>query len=148
MCWVCQAKNLREHEAAYDFEVYKLVLEATSNKCTSLYQKFVYEAGVAPNSVNLKVVEDVEDVEEWFKIYEGYHSYSSVQFVLNSTRTTFSLTGKIKSIKLGNLLNVLPIMNNLHLAEFIIPKGSIYFINSSGVIVSNKIMYTGKYMKL
>ena len=31
-----------------------------------------------------------------------------------------------------------------YLATFIIPAGSVYIINEDGVIVSNKISYTGK----
>ena len=38
--------------------------------------------------------------------------------------------------------------NYLYLAAFVIPAGSTYFTNEEGVIVSNMIRYTGKYLKL
>lgn len=34
------------------------------------------------------------------------------------------------------------------IATFIIPSGYVYFTNEEGEIVSNKIRYTGKYIKL
>ena len=43
---------------------------------------------------------------------------------------------------------LLGINNPIYLATFIIPKGSIYFVNPLGVIVSSRIKYTGKYIKL
>lgn len=38
--------------------------------------------------------------------------------------------------------------NIYHLATFIIPKGSIYYENIYGEIMSSNIIYTGKYIKL
>lgn len=38
--------------------------------------------------------------------------------------------------------------NILYVATFIIPKGSQYAINWKGEIVSDQIIYTGKYLKL
>ena len=38
--------------------------------------------------------------------------------------------------------------NPYYIATFVIPKGSQYAVNWKGEIVSNQIMYTGKYLKL
>ena len=43
---------------------------------------------------------------------------------------------------------MLRVDNSFYLATFVIPAGSVYFINKDGVIVSNYIRYTGKYLKL
>ena len=43
---------------------------------------------------------------------------------------------------------MIAVNNSLYLATFIIPAGSTYFVNEEGVIVSNIIIYTGKYIKL
>ena len=38
--------------------------------------------------------------------------------------------------------------NDGYIATFIIPKGATYIINTKGEIVSDKIIYTGRYLKL
>ena len=38
--------------------------------------------------------------------------------------------------------------NDWYIATFIIPKGATYIINTKGEIVSDKIIYTGRYLKL
>ena len=38
--------------------------------------------------------------------------------------------------------------NDYYIGTFIIPKGSIYYENSKGELVSSNIIYTGKYLKL
>ena len=48
----------------------------------------------------------------------------------------------------GNRKEMFKVDNSLYLATFVMPAGSVYFINEDGVIVSNKIRYTGKYLKL
>lgn len=48
----------------------------------------------------------------------------------------------------GNRRMFIPFENDSYIATFIIPKGAAYTINSCGEIVSNKIMYTGRYLKL
>ena len=40
------------------------------------------------------------------------------------------------------------INNHYYVATFVIPKGSQYAVNWKGEIVSNQIIYTGKYLKL
>ena len=42
----------------------------------------------------------------------------------------------------------IPFKNDSYLATFIIPKDAVYTINSCGEIVSNQIIYTGRYLKL
>lgn len=54
----------------------------------------------------------------------------------------------VKTIQCGNRNRVFKVNNSLYLATFIIPVGSVYFTNEEGEIVSNKILYTGKYIKL
>ena len=42
----------------------------------------------------------------------------------------------------------MPFKNDDYIATFIIPKGATYIINTKGEIVSNQIIYTGRYLKL
>lgn len=41
-----------------------------------------------------------------------------------------------------------PFENEAYIATFIIPKGATYIINAQGEVVSDTIIYTGKYIKL
>ena len=81
------------------------------------------------------------------KITEGYHSYSSVNFVCDSIVPDI-FGGCVKTIQCGNRDRIFRVDNSLYLATFIIPSGSVYFTDEEGEIVSNKIRYTGKYIKL
>ena len=81
------------------------------------------------------------------KIIEGYYSYSSVNFVCDSIIPDI-FGGCVKTIHCGNRDRIFRVDNSLYLATFIIPSGSVYFTNEEGEIVSNKIRYTGKYIKL
>ena len=70
-----------------------------------------------------------------------------MNFVCDSVM--LSIDGMLyKSIQCGNRIEMFRVNNSLYLATFVIPAGSVYFINEDGVIVSNKIRYTGKYIKL
>ena len=42
----------------------------------------------------------------------------------------------------------IPFENEAYIATFIIPKGATYIINAQGEVVSDKIIYTGKYIKI
>lgn len=55
----------------------------------------------------------------------------------------WNIDGKLCSVEI-----VKKCSESLYLATFVIPAGSVYFINEDGVIVSNKTRYTGKYIKL
>ena len=55
---------------------------------------------------------------------------------------------RCKRMIFGNRRMFIPFENDSYIATFIIPKGAVYTINSCGEIVSNKIMYTGRYLKL
>lgn len=79
-----------------------------------------------------------------YRIDGGYHSYKWV--ALDDTYLNF------RCLCLGSydpaLRESLEGYKFCCIATFIIPSGSVYFTNEEGVIVSNKIRYTGKYIKL
>lgn len=72
----------------------------------------------------------------------GLHSLLSLQGVYNvSDENTFFLSN-------GNvfpfiIINVL--YNNVYVGKFIIPKGSTYIVNSYKEVVSDTLIYTGKF---
>ena len=145
MCWVCEIENLKIQKAEKDIEVYKVVTKATKKSCTSPFMEYTYYPKDVPPSLSLGVL--IEPHSNFAKITEGYHSYSSVNFVCDSIVEGI-IGGYVKTIQCGNRKGTFRVDNPLYLATFIIPSGSVYFINEEGVIVSNMIKYTGKYLKL
>ena len=145
MCWVCDIKNLKAQIAKEDINVYKIVRKANKESCVSLFMDYTYYK----NSIHPFLVLEVrvESSYSFAKIEKGYYSYSSVSFVCDSIAS--EVNGPLsKTVQCGNSEKVLSINNPFYLATFVIPKNSVFFINEEGVIVSNKIRYTGKYIKL
>ena len=142
MCWVCDIENLKAQIAKEDINVYKIVNKATKESCVSLFRDYTYYLNITPPLLTLGVMSAI-----FAKITEGYHSYSSVNFVCDSIRKG-NFGSYVKTIQLGNSKEKFTVDNSLYLATFIIPKGSVYFTNEAGAIVSNIIRYTGKYLKL
>ena len=144
MCWVCDIKNLKAQKAEENINVYKVVKKADKEYCISLFIEYTYLKDIQPSLI-LNVI--IEPRSNFAKIEEGYYSYSSVNFICDSVRR--SIDGKLyKAMQCGNRKEMFRVDNSLYLVTFVIPAGSVYFINEDGVIVSNKIRYTGKYLKL
>ena len=144
MCWTCCIENLKAQIAEEDINVYKVVKKADKESCISLFIEYTYLKDIQ-SSLTLKVI--IEPHSNFAKIEEGYYSYSSVSFVCDSVRR--SINGKLyKAMQCGNRKEMFRVDNSLYLATFVIPAGSVYFINEDGVIISNIIKYTGKYLKL
>lgn len=144
-------KRLDLQIADRDIEVYKIVSDANKLSCESLIQGFIYEA-------NIRYAMDAMELEEssfgsafcttdLIYITKAYHSYTKIRFTLKKPYSLCS-PPEYKGIIAGNLLMPIRIDNPYYVATFVIPVGSIYFTNEEGVIVSNKIRYTGKYIKL
>lgn len=151
MCWIGDIRSFDLQIANRDIEVYKIVSDAGKLSCESLIQGFVYE-------VNIRYEMDVMELEEssfgsafcttdLIYITKAYHSYTKIRFTLKKPCSPYSKHG-YKGIIAGNLLMPIRIDNSYYVATFVIPKGSQYAINWKGEIVSNQIMYTGKYLKL
>ena len=145
MCWTCCIENLKAQIAKEDINVYKVVKKATKKYCVSPFMNYTYYSKDIQPSLTLRAT--IEPRSIFVKIAEGYHSYSSVNFVCDSIVEGIC-GGCVKTIQCGNRKEIFRVDNSLYLATFIIPVGSVYFTNEEGVIVSNKIRYTGKYIKL
>ena len=151
MCWIEDKKSYDLQIANRDIEVYKIVSDASKLSCESLIQGFIYEA-------NIGYVMDAMELEEsslsdafcnanLIYITKAYHSYTKIRFTLKKPCSPCS-TPEYKGIIAGNLLMPIRIDNSYCVATFVIPKGSQYAVNWKGEIVSNQIMYTGRYLKL
>ena len=145
MCWSCNINKLKAQIAKEDINVYKVVKSANRKYCVSPFMEYTYYSKNIQPSLTLGVT--IEPRSIFAKITEGYHSYSSVNFVCD-TIVPDIFGSCLKTIQCGSRKEIFRVDNFLYLATFIIPSGSVYFTNEEGVIVSNKIRYTGKYIKL
>ena len=146
MCWVGKGPA---KIAERDIVVYKLgyVIE-TTKKFRSLYQNYTYYPKRLNKVVTLVPIIYTTEVSklhpsETGMIYKGYHSYKSISLPFNELGTSF------RNILVGTIIKErISICNSYYIATFIIPKGSEYYINNRGEIVSSNIIYTGKWIKL
>ena len=137
MCWI--GKNACRI-ARRDITVYKLG-RILKNEFISLYQDYTYEIKSINEEITLIPLKH-PTFYPLCMIREGYHSYISISMPY-SKLGLFS-----RKVYLGKNLSTLWLCNPYYIATFIIPKGSKYFENIYGEIVSSNIIYTGKYLKL
>ena len=139
MCWI--GRKTTKQVAKRDFYVYKVGL-VIGNTFTSLFQKYIYRIKRSNPIIPLKPVEDKNGITT---IETGYHSYKEVaiEFYSNPYFRDIYLGDAIKGF-----VDELRLYSHLYLGTFIVPKGSEYYINNRGEIVSSNIIYTGKWVKL
>lgn len=151
MCWIERKENVDIQIADKDIEVYKIISNADKQSCKSIIKGFIYKANIKYEMpfMELEKTSFSCDFLNTDLIYIGkaYHSYTKIRFTL---KKPYSLCSPLeyKGIIAGNLLMPIRIDNSYYVATFVIPKGSQYAINWKGEIVSNQIIYTGKYLKL
>lgn len=147
MCWIEIKDNINVQIADKDFEVYKIVLDANKQSCTSIVRGFNYTVGTlyAIPTIESKVIDPYCGK---IKIEKAYHSYTEVHFIWDSSYYIHCGATICKDMLFGKRGICIPFENDWYIATFIIPKGSKYIINTKSEIVSDKIIYTGKYLKL
>lgn len=151
MCWIENIKRLDLQIADRDIEVYKIVSDANKLSCKSLIQEFVYKTniGYAMDAMELEEssFSSAFCTTDLIYITKAYHSYTKIRFTLKKPYDPYP-KHEYKGIIAGNLLMPIRIDNPYYVAVFVIPKGSQYAVNWKGEIVSNQIIYTGRYLKL
>lgn len=140
MCWVGDNITLKKI-AKRDFYVYKIGKIVWNNIFISDIRGYSY-IPKCPNRIvplvpyNLYGSGDIIDA--------GYHSYKWI--ALDDYYPNF------RCLYLGNynpaLKESLEGYKFCCIATFIVPKGAEYFENKYGHIVSSKIIYTGKYLRI
>ena len=147
MCWIEIKDNINVQIADKDFEVYKIVLDANKQSCTSIVRGFNYTVGTLYTipTIESKVIDPYCGK---IKIEKAYHSYTEVHFIWDSSYYIHCGATICKDMLFGKRGICIPFENDWYIATFIIPKGSRYIINTKDEIVSDKIMYTGRYLKL
>lgn len=118
--------------AKRNIKVYKIGVYADNDSFNPFfYQSFEYR-------VNQIVFTKVKftDVINW-----GFHSYLMCELVpTNNYVNVFSCTSFVLQISL--------LEDPVCLGEFIIPEGATYCLNKYGEAVSDKLMYTGNYVRI
>lgn len=151
MCWAERLVNVNIQITDKDIEVYKIVCKADKKSCKSCVQGFMYEANTLYKipSIELKksYMYRTYSVLSVIYVQKAYHSYTKIQHTLSKIYQKGSIY-KSKGIIVGNQLTPIRLDNPYYVAIFVIPKGSQYAINWKDEIISNQILYTGKYLKL
>ena len=128
MCWYSTTKN--KLIAEEDISVYKIVRKLQNNICDSIYKFYKYNKGeeyVTPICFE-------ENIVFGYTVHSAFHSYKYLSMIRVRGDAydvfTSNHTWKIDNIPFP-----------CHIAEFIIPKDSIYYENAYGEIISNKIIF-------
>lgn len=138
MCWtslkefgIPQARTAEE-----DIIVYKIVAVGVGG-IYSYFQNFGYKKQKEYCLDGELIIDGTNDY--YYSISNGFHSYSGMCKVWVDAKvfivSVYSLTEKIY----WNYIN-----NATVVAECVVPKGSTYYENKNGEIVSNKIILTGR----
>ena len=145
MCWIEIKDNINVQIADKDFKVYKIVLDASRQSCTSIVKGFNYVVNTlhAIPTIESKIIDPYCGK---IKIEKAYHSYTEIHFICGASYYILGGATRCKDLLFGNKVVCIPFENDGYIATFIIPKGATYIINTKGEIVSNKIMYTGRYL--
>ena len=147
MCWIEIKDNINVQIADKDFKVYKIVFDANKQSCTSIVRGFNY---IVDTLYAIPTIESkVMNPYYWkIKVEKAYHSYTEIHFICNSSYYIHCGATRCRDLLFGNRAVFIPFENDWYIATFIIPKGATYIINTKDEIVSDKIIYTGKYLKL
>lgn len=147
MCWIELQENVNIQITDKDIEVYKIVFEADKQSCKSCIKGFMYEANTIYKMPYIQMIYEriVYGTPNVIRVEKAYHSYTKLQYTLKKIDKDSTI---YKGIIVGRHLTSIKIDNPYYVATFIIPKGSQYAVNWSGEIISNQIIYTGKYLKL
>lgn len=147
MCWIELKENVNIQITDKDIEVYKVVYNANRQSCESCVRGFIYEANTIYKMPYIQMIYEriVYGTPNVIRVEKAYHSYTKIQYTLKKVDKESTI---YKGIIVGRHLTSIRFDNPYYVATFIIPKGSQYAINWSGEIISNQIIYTGKYLKL
>lgn len=130
MCFILDIKSF-PRIALKDIKVKKLFLH-TKDKYVTPYRKFEYEKGVVYKS---KLKLHCPSIYEMY-IDEGLHSYTDKTEIDSYASVDSHYNVKIN----GRWCSLYTFeYNGVCVKECIIPKGSIYFVNKEGEVVSNRL---------
>lgn len=139
MCWYSKKKKAARI-AVEDILVYKVMYRKPNNgRFRSLYRRMDYEpekiywADVNPISIDSPLYLGM-------KIDKGFHSYSMDKTM--ATKDKYHIV--IYNMENNEIVDSIFFSDHLVIAKCIIPKGSKYYKNDLGEIVSDQIIITGE----
>ena len=139
MCWYSKKKKAARI-AVEDILVYKVMYRKPNNgRFRSLYRRMDYEpekiywTDVNPISIDSPLYLEM-------KIDKGFHSYSMDKTM--ATKDKYHIV--IYNMENNEIVDSIFFSDNLVIAKCIIPKGSKYYMNEVGEIVSDQIIITGE----
>lgn len=158
MCWSTEKfLNRIPRIALKDIHVKKVMnFNPNTGKFVSFYAEHEYESGVVNKCVKIK---PVERITSRFFIECGYHSYSCkckferimsdrnyiYAYCKNNHKKIIGTCWDVETKTTGiGIETYYPICKPICLVDCIIPKGTIYYENEKGEIVSQRIIINGK----
>lgn len=139
MCWLSKKKKAARI-AVEDILVYKVMYRKPNNgRFRSLYRRMDYEpekiywTDVNPISIDSPLYPEM-------MIDKGFHSYSMDKTM--ATKDKYHIV--IYNMENNEIVDSIFFSDNLVIAKCIIPKGSKYYKNDLGEIVSDQIIITGE----
>ena len=83
MCWIEIKDNVNFQIADKDFKVYKIVLDANKQSCTSIVKGFIYTANIL---YTIPIISEVFGHHyRKIKIEKAYHSYTGIHFICGAS---------------------------------------------------------------
>ena len=146
MCWSVDNNEFNKNPKRYhniatqDIEVYKVGYKKYNEFIPIYHNDFIYKANI-PNK-EIKLYMDSSRIY-YFCVDKGYHSYSEECYVRECITDNIDIYSPV-SEKINNFDNYDEIYEQFAIGKFIIPKGSEYYENEYGEIVSSQIIWTGE----
>lgn len=135
MCFV-KTRQSKVLIAKRDIVVYKIGVYADDN----LFRPYYYSEFKYPtNQIVSELVEFTN--ESTIFIDHGLHSY--INFTLQPYRLNI-----VDVITSAGRLHSIQISGEMFLGKFIIPRGGTYCVNIYNEVVANRLIYTGKHIKV
>lgn len=133
MCYRAFTKKAKTKQIAEkDIKVYKICIN-TDHMVVSYFQQYLYIPLEITPEISITFLEELG----FNYIINGYHSYKSCKWYPRLSKYRYLAAVIEDTYKTYDAKH--PVV----IAEFIIPKGTIYYENTNGEIVSNQIMFTG-----
>ena len=146
MCCIETKYNVNVQIADKDFKVYKIVLDANKQSCTSFVRGFNYTVNTLYAIPLIKCEVFNRNYEE-IKIEKAYHSYTGIHFICGASYYNDGAT-RCRDLLFGKRVVCIPFENEVYILNLIIVKCYMYIINTMGEVVTDKIIYIDKYLKL
>lgn len=155
MCWSIDKENfdncsnIFHNVAEDDFIVYKIGKIKNGYFMSMFHSDFRYKANTIKHIKKISIKENTF-YKQYF-VERGYHSYSKECLLTIGLSTVDIKKLRLKVLRIDYLYNSSGVIEfyplDSEIGKFIIPKGTEYYVNAKGEIVSSQIMWTGKYCK-